>query len=153
MNAEETWLVLSLICGLVSAIVASSKGRSAVWWFLVGATLTVLGVAFVALASDVKRLGFLEEELARLRRELGELRFEQAVTIGSHHSDSICASCHHFNHHFSVCAVFRREVREPVVVCREFVVGAESSGKGTEQSSRMAPEPPIPPISRSPARW
>lgn len=47
MNIYALALVLSVICGLVAAVIASRKGRDPVKWFFVGAALNLFGLAAV----------------------------------------------------------------------------------------------------------
>ncbi|MGR3494093.1 hypothetical protein [Citreimonas sp.] len=41
-------LVFWLICAVVTAIIASSKGRSGFGWFLIGAVIGVFGIILIA---------------------------------------------------------------------------------------------------------
>ena len=42
------FLVLWIICGVVTGVIASNKGRNGVGWFLVGCILGIFGVILIA---------------------------------------------------------------------------------------------------------
>lgn len=73
-----TLVVVRLICGAISAFIASSKGRSAVGWFIGGFFLTIIAIIIVALLSDLKKEQAQRERDMQERRRLRErLRQEQ----------------------------------------------------------------------------
>ncbi|ACM35620.1 MULTISPECIES: zinc ribbon domain-containing protein [Rhizobium/Agrobacterium group] len=47
-------VVLWIICGAVTAIIATSKGRSGVGWFFVGMLISIFGIILVACLPSVK---------------------------------------------------------------------------------------------------
>jgi len=116
---DVLWVLAELGCGIACAHIARSKGRSGFWWFIAGVTFSVFGVVFASLASDLKKEAAREGELRSLRRELSNLRFNQAVTLGPNGTTTICGGCVHFNPGTSICRAFAREVHEAVATCRE----------------------------------
>jgi hypothetical protein len=51
-----TWIIIWIFCGIISAIIANSKGRSGCSWFLLGVLLGPFGFA-VALLPRVEPEG------------------------------------------------------------------------------------------------
>lgn len=47
-------IVILLVCGIISAVVASNKGRNAFGWFLIGSILGIFGVILIACMSSLK---------------------------------------------------------------------------------------------------
>ena len=47
-------LIFWLICAFVTAIIASSKGRSGVGWFFVGLLISVFGIILIACLPSVQ---------------------------------------------------------------------------------------------------
>ncbi len=71
------WLVL-LICGVLAAVIASSKGRNPVGWFFGGFFLHIIGIVIVAVLPDLKAQRAEREYLERENRRLRErIRQEQ----------------------------------------------------------------------------
>lgn len=48
------FLILWLVCGVITGIVASAKGRTGFGWFLLGCLLGIFGVIFIALMPSLK---------------------------------------------------------------------------------------------------
>lgn len=65
-------LVVGFICGLISAMVANSKGRSAIGWFFGGFFLGLIGLIIVCCLSDLKKQEAKERNAERERRRLRE---------------------------------------------------------------------------------
>lgn len=62
------YLIINLICAVISAVIASSKGRSAVGWFFAGFFISWIGIIIIACLSN------LNEEDAERRRSSQERR-------------------------------------------------------------------------------
>jgi hypothetical protein len=67
-------LIVCLIMGVVCAIIAHSKGRSAIGWFFVGLLLGLIGLIIVLVISNVReeeaRQQSIEQENRRLREQI-----------------------------------------------------------------------------------
>jgi hypothetical protein len=48
------FLILWLICGVVTGMIASGKGRSGLGWFLIGCILGIFGLILVAVLPSLK---------------------------------------------------------------------------------------------------
>jgi Na+/melibiose symporter-like transporter len=48
-------LVLWLVCAVITAVIASAKGRSGFGWFLLGAILGIFGVILIACMPSLNR--------------------------------------------------------------------------------------------------
>lgn len=122
---ELLYAVFPIMCGVVCYVLAKQKGRTG-WWFLAGLLLNILGVLFVAVASDVTREELLDREITDLRRELAESAFFQSVTTGEADDKRLCLGCARFRPPYSICAAFGRVVSESVVDCQRFAPGEEA---------------------------
>jgi hypothetical protein len=75
-------LIVCLIMGVVCAIIAHSKGRSAIGWFFVGLLLGLIGLIIVLVISNVReeeaRQQSIEQENRRLREQI---RHDQKLGI------------------------------------------------------------------------
>lgn len=69
---EAFWIVLSIIFGAVCAAVASSKGRSAVVWFLLGFLFGWIALIIIACLSNVKEEQSYRDRQSRENRRLRE---------------------------------------------------------------------------------
>jgi hypothetical protein len=65
-------LVIMLICGTITALVASSKGRNAVGWFFVGFLLGIIGLIISFCMSDLKKQKAKEQQMMIQNRRLKE---------------------------------------------------------------------------------
>lgn len=144
------YLIFNGGCGLVCAFLARSKGRSPFWWSLGGLVFTLLAVVAVSFASDRSKMTAMELELQALRREVSDLRFDAAVTVGSAGRSSICPGCRHVSEHYSVCTAFGRDLDVPVVACSRFVAGNGEADADTEDRGGAPEGPAMPP---SPVRF
>lgn len=67
-------LIIGVICGVISCMIASSKGRNAVGWFFGGLLLGIIGLIIVACLSDLKeeqaRRQVVDMEHRRIREQL-----------------------------------------------------------------------------------
>lgn len=52
----EVVLIFWIVCAVACALVASSKGRSSVGWFILGLLFSVFALVIVACLSSVKKL-------------------------------------------------------------------------------------------------
>lgn len=66
------FLILPAICGIIAAIIASSKGRNVVGWFFVGFLLGLIGVIIAAVMPNLKKQKAQEEFASQERRRLRE---------------------------------------------------------------------------------
>ena len=68
------FLFIIILCGILCAAIAASKGRSAIGWFLIGVFLGLLGVIIIACLSNLKEeqahRDRQDEENRRLREKL-----------------------------------------------------------------------------------
>ncbi|MGB3831221.1 MAG: hypothetical protein WA975_05075 [Mesorhizobium sp.] len=48
------FLVLWIICGIITGVIASNKGRSGFGWFLIGSLLGIFGVILIACLPSLK---------------------------------------------------------------------------------------------------
>lgn len=48
------YLIFWILCGIAAAIAASKRGRSSLWWFILGILLGPFGLVFVLLMSPVQ---------------------------------------------------------------------------------------------------
>ena len=73
-------LAIGLVCGLIAAAIASSKGRSAIGWFFGGFLLGIVGVIIVACLSNRKEeqayRASADREQRRLREQLRQERLK-----------------------------------------------------------------------------
>jgi hypothetical protein len=73
-------LIVSLICGVVTAIVGNSKGRSPIGWFFVGFFLGIIGLIISFVVSDLNREREFRShsnlERRRLREQLKQERMK-----------------------------------------------------------------------------
>ena len=78
--------IFSIICGVVSALIAAHKGRNAVGWFFAGLLGNLLGVIIAVLMSNLKeeraRYQHALEERRRLREELKMERLKSSEFRG-----------------------------------------------------------------------
>ncbi|MFO7821134.1 MAG: DUF4339 domain-containing protein [Lentisphaeria bacterium] len=65
-------LMIGIICGIISAIVANSKGRSAVGWFFLGFFFGFIGLIIICCLSDLNAQRAKEQNAERERRRLRE---------------------------------------------------------------------------------
>src|SRR5262245_15076732 len=76
-------LVIKLICGMIAAAIASSKGRSVPGWFFGGFFLDLIGIIIIACLSNKKaeeaRHQQLAQENRRLREKLEQERMKSEV--------------------------------------------------------------------------
>jgi hypothetical protein len=74
------WLIVSLICGAIAAVVASGKGRSPIGWFFLGFLLGLIGIVIVAVLPNLKeeerRRAHDAAERRRLREQLHQERLK-----------------------------------------------------------------------------
>jgi hypothetical protein len=72
-----------LICGIIAAAIAVSKGRSGVGWFFGGFFLGLIGVVIVAVIADLKKeqdhLRQSEQERRKLREQLRQEKLKNEV--------------------------------------------------------------------------
>lgn len=47
MNNYVSWLILSVITGVVCYFIARKRGRDAFWWFIAGAIFNVLALVVI----------------------------------------------------------------------------------------------------------
>ncbi len=64
----EIFIFVAIICGIVTAIIASSKGRNAFGWFFVGLLLGIFGIILIACLPATP-----ERESARVLNPMDEL--------------------------------------------------------------------------------
>lgn len=69
-------LLIWLLCGIVCAIIAGSKNRSAVGWCLIGLLIGIFGVILIACLPKVEQGRDHEAEVSDERRRLLELERE-----------------------------------------------------------------------------
>lgn len=65
-------LVIGLICGGITALVASNKGRSAVGWFFIGFFLGLIGLIIACCMGDLKKQKAKERQMEIQNRRLRE---------------------------------------------------------------------------------
>lgn len=65
-------LIISAVCGVIAAVIASTKGRSAVGWFFGGFLLGIIGVIIVACLSNLQAERARQEQIDRENRRLRE---------------------------------------------------------------------------------
>jgi uncharacterized membrane protein YeaQ/YmgE (transglycosylase-associated protein family) len=65
-------LIVGLVCGLIAALIANSKGRNVVGWFFGGFFLGLIGIIIVAVLSNLKAEKAQQDHEARERRRLRE---------------------------------------------------------------------------------
>ncbi len=65
-------LIIMVVCGVISAAIASSKGRSVVGWFFGGFFLGILGIIIVAVLPNVKQQKAIQTHADRERHRLRE---------------------------------------------------------------------------------
>jgi uncharacterized membrane protein YeaQ/YmgE (transglycosylase-associated protein family) len=74
------FLIVGAICGIITAAIASSKGRSVVGWFFVGFLLGLIGVIISLCMSNLKQQkakeAFAAQERHRLREQLRQERLK-----------------------------------------------------------------------------
>jgi len=46
------WLLISLVCGVVCALVAPGRGRNSTSWFFIGLLIGVFGIMLLALLPE-----------------------------------------------------------------------------------------------------
>jgi hypothetical protein len=54
MNSYLSWLILSVITGLVCCFIARKKGRDAFLWFLAGAIFSVFALVIIIQVRNLK---------------------------------------------------------------------------------------------------
>ena len=64
-----TYLIVGVICGVISALIASAKGRNAFGWFFGGFLLGIIGIVIVLVISDLKQ--------ERARRDLDDIEHQR----------------------------------------------------------------------------
>lgn len=73
-------LIIALIFGIVCAVIAHAKGRSAVGWFFIGFLLSLIGFILVLVVSDKeaekRKQDALQREQRRLREQLKQERMK-----------------------------------------------------------------------------
>jgi hypothetical protein len=73
-------LIGAVVCGAVSALIASSKGRNVVGWFFVGFLAGLIGIIIVAVLPNVKTQRadreYADRERRRLREQLRQERLK-----------------------------------------------------------------------------
>jgi hypothetical protein len=72
-------LIFGLICGGVSAAIASSKGRSVIGWFFGGLFLGWVGIVVVCVLPNLKEQRFKEEAMERENRRLREQLMQEQI--------------------------------------------------------------------------
>jgi len=71
-------VVVRVVCGVIAAAIASSKGRNVFGWFVIGFLITCIGIIIVAVLSNLKQDQAYREHAERERHRLREqLRQEQ----------------------------------------------------------------------------
>ncbi len=65
----ETYLIVGVICGIISALIASNKGRNAFGWFFGGFFLGIIGIVIVAVISNPKQ--------ERAQRDLDDVEYQR----------------------------------------------------------------------------
>jgi len=73
MHIEATSLLINLAFGVICALIANSRGRSAPAWFLLGALLTCLALILVLVLPDLKAEELRHHRLSRENRRLREM--------------------------------------------------------------------------------
>lgn len=74
-------LIILLVFGVITAMIANNKGRSAVGWFFVGFFLGLIGLIIVCVVSDLKQQALRETRLRAENRRLRErMRKDRAVS-------------------------------------------------------------------------
>ncbi len=68
----EIQLIVGVVCGIIAALIASSKGRNVVGWFFVGFFIGLIGVIIIACLSNLKQQRAKEQSSARERHRLRE---------------------------------------------------------------------------------
>lgn len=84
MNDEDLIVIISwVICGIICAAVASSKGRSGIGWFLIGLIAGCFGIIAVLVVSDLKaqraEIDRIDREKTRLSDQLAQERLKSEV--------------------------------------------------------------------------
>jgi hypothetical protein len=72
-------LIIGLICGAICAIIASSKERSAIGWFLMGFVFGILGLIICLCMSNLKDQRMKEEAMQREQVRLNERLKQEKV--------------------------------------------------------------------------
>jgi hypothetical protein len=65
-------LIIRVVCGVISAAIASSKGRSVVGWFFGGFFLQIIGIIIVAVLPNVNQQRAIQAHADRERHRLRE---------------------------------------------------------------------------------
>ncbi|MFV1959793.1 MAG: GYF domain-containing protein [Planctomycetota bacterium] len=94
MNAG-VFLFIYLICGVIAAVIATSKGRSGIGWFFGGAFLGLIGIIIVAVLPNLKEEEARRKHAMAERRRLREqLRQEKMKTESFRHHASYRLDTH-----------------------------------------------------------
>lgn len=77
------------VFGAIVAVIAQSRGRSAVGWFLIGFLAPCIGLILVLVLPDLKREQEQKERLRRENRRLKERVMKDRQVADQRHSDTI----------------------------------------------------------------
>lgn len=55
MTTYAVWIMLSIVVGLVCALIARAKGKDAVLWFILGACFNIVALVIIAQVEKKKR--------------------------------------------------------------------------------------------------
>ncbi len=79
----------SIILGIICAIVADSRGRSAVGWFFIGCFLSCIGLIVLLVLPDLKVMERRDHDLHQENRRLREKIRRDRVLADSRHSETM----------------------------------------------------------------
>lgn len=67
-------LIVALVCGIITAAIASGKGRSGVGWFFVGFLTGIIGIIIAACMSNLK-----QEQAYRMQTQIEQRRLQEQL--------------------------------------------------------------------------